>query len=80
MGDWLGYLLAFAALAVLAPAAAWFGRRHGRSARGTAGLAMILLGFGQALDPPKRPPIEAAAGEEDESAAPGEPKGAASGG
>jgi hypothetical protein len=74
MSVWLGYLLAFGALLVLAPMMGWLGRRHGRSIKGAAGLALIMLGFGQIFDPPARHVIEAAEGEEEGSAESGEPK------
>ncbi|HEX4709159.1 hypothetical protein [Phenylobacterium sp.] len=59
MLSWLGYLLAFAALIVLAPLLGWLGHRHGRSIRGGVALASIMLGFGVPLDPPTKHLIEA---------------------
>jgi hypothetical protein len=59
MPTWLGYLVAFAALVVLAPLLAWLGHRHGRSVKGGIALASILLGFGVPLDPPAKHLIEA---------------------
>ena len=79
MDGWLGWLLALGALLLLAPAMAWLGRKHARSIRGTAGLAMVLLGFGQVFDPPRRHMIEAIEGEEQDTEASGEPKDAAGG-
>lgn len=79
MDGWLVWVIGFAVLAVLAPLAAGFGRKHGRAVRGTAGLALVLLGLGQVLDPPKRNLIEAIEGEEQEGAATGEPKDATGG-
>jgi hypothetical protein len=74
MRPWLGYLVALAALLVVAPAMAWLGRRHGRSIKGSAGLALMMLGLGEVVDPPKQHLIEAIEGEEDEPAESGEPK------
>ena len=73
MPHWLGFPLALAALLVLAPLMAWLGRRHGRNIRGSAGLAMIMLGFGQIFDPPKQHLAEAMEVEEDGPAESGEP-------
>lgn len=70
----MAWLIALAALLVLAPLAAWLGRRHGKAVRGTAGLALVLLGFGQVFDPPRRHMIEAVEGEEQDRTASGEPK------
>jgi hypothetical protein len=74
MPTWLGYLLALAALLILAPLVAWLGRRHGRSVKGAAGLALMMLGFGQVFDPPKQHLAEAMELEEDGPAESGEPK------
>ena len=74
MKPWLGYLLAFAALLVIAPAVAWLGRRHGRNLKGGAGLAFFMLGLGVVMDPPKRHAIEAVADDEDDQPQSGEPK------
>ena len=53
MPSWLGYLLAFAALLVLAPLLAWLGHKHGRSLKGGLALASIMLGFGvRSIRPP----------------------------
>ena len=79
MQGWVGFLIAVLILAVAAPFVAAFGRRHGKAVRGTAGLAMILLGLGQVVDPPKRNLIEAIEGEEQEGATTGEPKDATGG-
>jgi hypothetical protein len=58
MPDWLGYLLAFAALLVLAPLMAWLGHKHGRSIKGGIALASFMLGFAP-IDPPTKHVIEA---------------------
>jgi len=58
MPDWLGYLLAFAALLVLAPLVGWLGHRHGRSIKGGIALASFMLGFAP-IDPPSKHLIEA---------------------
>lgn len=71
---WIGYLLAFAVLAVIAPLFAWLGRRHGRTLRGGAGLALMMLGLGAMFDPPKQAMIEAIQGEEEPPQESGEPK------
>ena len=74
MPHWIQTLLAVAALLVVAPLIGWLGHRHGRSIKGTAGLALIMLGFGQFFDPPARHVIDAVEGEEDGGEAAGEPK------
>jgi hypothetical protein len=79
MDGWLGYLLAIVALLVLAPLAAWVGRRHGKAIKGASGLAFVLLGFGHVMDPPARHLVEAVGGEEEPSDATGEPKDPTSG-
>jgi hypothetical protein len=79
MQGWVGYLVALGALLLAAPLIAWVGRRHGRSLKGGAGLAFIMLGFGHVIDPPSRHLIEAVEGEEQEGETTGEPKDATSG-
>jgi len=79
MDGWVGFLIAIGVLAVSAPLIAWVGRRHGRSLRGGAGLAFIMLGFGHVIDPPTRHLIEAVEGEEQGSESTGEPKDATGG-
>ena len=73
MPVWAQYLIAIAALVVLAPFIAGFARRHGRSIRGGMGLAGILLGIGEAIDPPTQRMVEANIKEEKESPTPGDP-------
>jgi hypothetical protein len=75
MPTWLGYVLALAALLATAPIFAWLGRKHGRSIKGSAGLALVMLGFGAMFDPPKKALIEAVQGEEEGSQESGEHKG-----
>src|SRR5438045_3908389 len=75
----VGFLIAIGVLVVTAPLIAWVGRKHGRSLRGGAGLAFIMLGFGHVIDPPTRHLIEAAEGDEQGSESTGEPKDAAGG-
>ena len=74
MPVWLQYLIALAALCVLAPFVARFARGAGRRARGGLMMAGILLGFGEALDPPSKHVIEAQGGEEKGSPENDEPK------
>jgi hypothetical protein len=73
MPPWLQLPLIVLVLAIVAPAIAWFAKRHGARARGGFGLAMILLGIGEAADPPSKHMIEASLGEEKTSPTPGEP-------
>jgi len=76
MPSWLGYLLALAALLVLAPLLGWLGHKHGRSVKGGVALASIMLGFGVPMDPPAKHLIEATVkrlNEEDESGDPPDP-------
>jgi len=79
MDGWVGFLIAIGVLAVSAPLIAWVGRKHGRSLRGGAGLAFIMLGFGHVIDPPTKHLIEAVEGEEQGSESTGEPKDATGG-
>lgn len=60
MAPWIQYLLALAALVVLAPLVAWAARRFGAKARGGLMMASMLLGFGAVVDPPTKHAIEAA--------------------
>ena len=74
MPSWAGYLLAFATLVAAAPLVAWLGRRHGRTIKGGAALASVMLGMGAMFDPPVRALAEAReeqVGGDDEN---GEPK------
>jgi len=60
MAVWIQYLIAFAALVVLAPLVAWLAHRFGGRAKGGLMLASVLLGFGAVADPPSKHMIEAA--------------------
>lgn len=60
MAVWLQYLVAFAALLVLAPLVAWLAHRFGAKARGGLMLASVLLGLGAVMDQPAKHAIEAA--------------------
>jgi hypothetical protein len=76
MPTWLGYVLAVAALIVLAPLVGWIGHRHGRSLKGGVALASLMLGFGAPLDPPTKHLIEAQEGRvkgDDETGEPPDP-------
>jgi hypothetical protein len=68
-----GWLIILIGLAVLLPLAAWFGRHHGRRMRGGLGLAMMMLGLGEAVDPPSRQMIETDAARNKAKPAPGDP-------
>jgi hypothetical protein len=59
MPRWRQYLIAFAALVVIAPLIALAAKRLGRAARGGLMLASVLLGFGAVMDPPSRRLVEA---------------------
>jgi hypothetical protein len=61
---WLQYLIALAAFVVVAPMIVWLARRFGGRARGGLMMAGILLGLGEAVDPPSKHVIEAQEGEE----------------
>jgi len=61
---WLQYLIALAAFVVLAPMIVWLARRFGGRARGGLMMAGILLGLGEAVDPPSKHVAEAQGGEE----------------
>ncbi len=80
MPAWTGYLIAFAALVLIAPFAArlgrWQGRQQGKARRGLKGnlaLASLLLGFGAVMDPPQRHAIEARQREEEPDPGAGDP-------
>jgi hypothetical protein len=73
MLHWQQYLIALAALVVIAPLIALLATRVGRRARGNMALAMILLGFGRLMDPPTRHLIEANANVKKGSPETGEP-------
>jgi len=75
----MGFLLAIAVLLIVAPVFAWIGRKHGKSIKGGAGLAFIMLGFGHVMDPPTRHIVEAIGGEEEPGDETGEPKDATGG-
>jgi len=66
---WLQWLLAIAVILAAAPFIAMLGRRYGKTVKRTSGLALLMLGFGQILDPPSRHIIEAADREEEDEAA-----------
>ena len=68
-----GWLILLVALAVLLPLAAWLGRRYGRHARGGIGMAMILLGLGEAVDPPSRHAVATDTARDRSRPAPGDP-------
>lgn len=68
-----GWLIIVIALVVLLPLAAWLGRRYGRQARGGVGLAMMMLGLGEAIDPPSKHVIEADVARNKSRPAPGDP-------
>ena len=73
MPAWLQYALALLAVAILWPAAALLAKRHGQRVRGGVGLAMILLGLGEVVDPPSKHLIEAKEDEPRGPPAPGDP-------
>ncbi len=73
MPHWLQYLIAFAAMVLLAPLVARAAKRHGRRAKGGLMMAGILLGLGEAIDPPSKHLIEAKEGETKGPPAPGDP-------
>lgn len=60
MAVWLQYLIAFAALVVLAPLVARLAHRFGSRAKGGLMLASMLRGLGTVVDPPSKHAIEAA--------------------
>jgi hypothetical protein len=74
MSDLRQWLIALAVLVVVLPGAGWLGARYGKQMRGNVMMASILLGFGQAMDPAKETPIEAAEGRNEKAPVPpGEP-------
>jgi hypothetical protein len=66
------WLIGGLAVLVLGPACAWLGTRYGRATRGNLALASILLGFGEAIDPPPKHKVEDAEPGNDQPG-PGEP-------
>jgi len=79
MAGWLGYLIAFGLLLIVAPLVAWLGHREGRKLKGAAGLAFVMLGFGAVMDPPAQQAMEASARQEHDDDETGEPKDPADG-
>ena len=80
MPAWTGYLIAVAALILIAPLARQLGRQLGKSPgkarrglKGNLALASLLLGFGAVLDPPQRHAIEARRREEEPDPGAGDP-------
>ena len=59
MHDWTGWLLAAVILAAAVAITVWVAR-NGRKIRGLAGLGAIMLGFGEAIDPPQKHRADAA--------------------
>jgi hypothetical protein len=55
----LQYLIALAALLVLAPMFAWVAKRFGSKAKGGLMLACVMLGLGDVLDQPAKHATEA---------------------
>ena len=77
MPAWTGYLIAIAAIILVAPFAArvgkWQGKARRRGQKGNLALASLLLGFGAVLDPPQRHAIEARQREEEPDPGAGAP-------
>ena len=73
MPHWLQWATAAAVFAVLAPLIAWRGKRVGARMRGGLALAALMLGFGEAMDPPAKHLIEATEDDAKGPPAPGEP-------
>jgi hypothetical protein len=73
MPRWAQYLIALAALVIAAPAVALWAKRHGGRVRGGIGIAALMLGFGEVMDPPSKHLIEANEGEEKQTPTPGDP-------
>jgi hypothetical protein len=70
---WAPWSLVAAGVVLLAPVMAWAGRRWGARARGGLMLASILLGFGEALDPPSKHVVETTEDRRDRDGGAGEP-------
>ena len=73
MPGWLQYGLAAIILIVAAPAIAWLAKRYGGKARAGIGIAALMMGFGEVMDPPSKHLIEANEGEEKQTPTPGDP-------
>jgi hypothetical protein len=69
MPVWLQWTVAFLVLLALAP----FAARLGRAAKGGAIMVGLLLGLGQALDPPSHHRTEVGQNKRKDRAAPGDP-------
>jgi len=73
MPGWAQVLVVLAVLLLAAPAVAWLARRSGAKLRGGIGIAALMMGFGETLDPPSKHLIEANEGEEKQTPSPGDP-------
>ncbi len=67
------HLVAIILVAVVAPAIAWLGVRSGQNVKANTGLAAMLLGFSEPIDPPTKHLIEATEGEEEDRETSSEP-------
>lgn len=59
MATWVQFLIAFCAVAVVAPFTAGVAKGLGARTKGGIALASVLLGFGAVLDQPAKHAIEA---------------------
>ena len=73
MPHWAQWAMAGVAFAVLAPLVAWRGRHIGARMKGGLALAVFMLGFGEALDPPTKHRIEETRDDVKGPPPPGEP-------
>jgi len=73
MPRWAQDLIALGVVLLIAPGVVWVARRSGAKLRGGVGMAMLMFGLGEALDPPSKHIIEANEGEEKQTPAPGDP-------
>ena len=73
MPRWAQSLVALAIVLIAAPVVAYGARRFGGKVRGGIGVAALMLGFGEVMDPPSKHLIEANEGEEKQTPAPGDP-------
>ena len=73
MAPWLPSIAAIVIVIVAAPAVVWLARRLGGRARGAIGIAALMMGLGEVMDPPSKHLIEANEGEEKQTPTPGDP-------
>jgi hypothetical protein len=73
MPRWAQYLVALMVVLVAAPGVVVLAKRYCGKARAGIGIAALMMGFGEVMDPPSKHLIEANEGEEKQTPTPGDP-------